>query len=133
MERPPLALEGPLSSLGKTRDDTNTPKEHDGIAPQNEKNEAEAASIVFKPGYRFYIAFTALAVLAMMVALDGTAVSVALPVRILLSFISLSNSQLIAVVDYSHGFKWHHYRSFLVRHRLLAQLGHLSAPPWRTV
>ena len=35
----------------------------------------------FKPGYRFYMAFASLAVLAMMVSLDGTSVSVALPVR----------------------------------------------------
>ena len=37
----------------------------------------------FKPGYRFYLAFSSLAVLAMMVSLDGTSVSVALPVRLL--------------------------------------------------
>ena len=39
----------------------------------------------FEPGYRFYLAFSSLAVLAMMVALDGTSVSVALPVRLLIS------------------------------------------------
>lgn len=36
--------------------------------------------VAFKPGYRFYMAFSSLAVLAMMVSLDGTSVSVALPV-----------------------------------------------------
>lgn len=35
----------------------------------------------FHPGARFYLAFSSLAVLAMMVSLDGTSVSVALPVR----------------------------------------------------
>ncbi|KAL9035112.1 MAG: hypothetical protein Q9214_006737, partial [Letrouitia sp. 1 TL-2023] len=34
----------------------------------------------FKPGYGFYLAFSSLAVLAMMVSLDGTSVSVALPI-----------------------------------------------------
>lgn len=34
----------------------------------------------FKPGYRFYLAFLTLAVLTLMVALDGTSLSVALPV-----------------------------------------------------
>ena len=36
----------------------------------------------FDPGWRFYLAFSSLAVLAMMVSLDGTSVSVALPVRL---------------------------------------------------
>lgn len=40
----------------------------------------------FRPGYQFYLAFSSLAVLALMVSLDGTSVSVALPVRPLLSF-----------------------------------------------
>ena len=34
----------------------------------------------FRPGYRFYLAFASLTILAMMVSLDGTSVSVALPV-----------------------------------------------------
>ena len=37
----------------------------------------------FEPRYRFYLAFSSLAVLAMMVSLGGTSVSVALPVRLL--------------------------------------------------
>ncbi|KAB8360571.1 hypothetical protein FH972_024311 [Carpinus fangiana] len=36
--------------------------------------------VEWKPGYRFYLAFSALAVLALMASLDGTSVSVALPV-----------------------------------------------------
>jgi hypothetical protein len=37
-------------------------------------------AITFNPGARFYLAFSSLVVLAMMVSLDGTSVSVALPV-----------------------------------------------------
>jgi hypothetical protein len=62
------------------RNKANSPEEYVEILQQNENTDANAASITFNPGYRFYLAFTALAVLAMMVALDGTAVSVALPV-----------------------------------------------------
>jgi hypothetical protein len=49
---------------------------------RKEKKDGDADSIEFNPDYRFYLAFSSLAVLAMMVALDGTAVSVALPVRL---------------------------------------------------
>jgi hypothetical protein len=55
-------------------------------APQSQddniNNSQDASNIVFNPGARFYFAFSSLTVLAMMVALDGTSVSVALPVRI---------------------------------------------------
>lgn len=37
-------------------------------------------AVVFRPGSRFYLAFTALAALSLVVALDGTSLSVALPV-----------------------------------------------------
>jgi hypothetical protein len=36
----------------------------------------------FKPGHRFYLAFGTLSILTLMVALDGTSISVALPVRL---------------------------------------------------
>ena len=36
----------------------------------------------FNPGRRFYLAYSSLAVLVMMVALDGSSVSVALPARL---------------------------------------------------
>jgi len=53
---------------------------------EQEQDKAEITDIGedfsrFKPGYRFYLAFIALSVLALMVSLDGTSVSVALPVR----------------------------------------------------
>ncbi|KAH9809316.1 Sugar transporter [Teratosphaeria destructans] len=42
---------------------------------------AQSATVpVFKPGIRFYLAFSALAALSLVVALDGTSISVALPV-----------------------------------------------------
>lgn len=53
--------------------------EHD---PDTVDGSFDAASR-FEPGLRFYLAFSSLAVLAMMVSLDGTSVSVALPVRLL--------------------------------------------------
>lgn len=62
------------------RNHANAPEEHVKNQRQNENTNVKEASIKFNPGYRFYLAFTALAVLAMMVSLDGTAVSVALPV-----------------------------------------------------
>jgi hypothetical protein len=115
----------------------NMPKEHVGNQQQNEGADVGAASITFDPGYRFYLAFTAIAVLAMMVALDGTAVSVALPVCTILPFDSgippPVNNQLMAIVDYSHGFKWYHNRGLLVWHRLFAQLGRLSDFYWRAL
>jgi hypothetical protein len=67
------------------QNEINTPEECVKTLQQNESTDTDAASITFNPGYRFYLAFTALAVLAMMVALDGTTVSVALPVCIISS------------------------------------------------
>lgn len=42
------------------------------------------SAVTFNPGARFYMAFSSLVVLATMVSLDGTSVSVALPVSIFL-------------------------------------------------
>ena len=63
---------------------------HDGLRgaaehSQSENNGLKTDGVVeeavkFEPSYRFYLAFSSLAVLAMMVSLDGTSVSVALPV-----------------------------------------------------
>jgi hypothetical protein len=66
--------------------DPSPPKEHatsvpPQSAPQSRDGDSnDASNIVFNPGARFYFAFSSLTVLAMMVALDGTSVSVALPV-----------------------------------------------------
>ena len=55
-----------------------TQKKEQNIEPTADK----AANLTsFSPGYRFYLAFASLSIIAMMVALDGTSVSVALPVR----------------------------------------------------
>lgn len=69
---------------------------HDGIGvaarySQSENNGQKIDGVVqeaakFEPGYRFYLAFSSLAVLAMMVSLDGTSVSVALPVCAFLNY-----------------------------------------------
>jgi len=56
----------------------STPQSQDA----NTNNSQDGSNIVFNPGARFYFAFSSLTVLAMMVALDGTSVSVALPVSI---------------------------------------------------
>ena len=45
-------------------------------APSVDKTDEEE----FHPGYRFYLAFATLSILTLMVALDGTSISVALPV-----------------------------------------------------
>ena len=54
----------------------------EGLSP-NTLDASSNEMTKFDPGYRFYLAFLSLAVLAMMVSLDGTSVSVALPVRLL--------------------------------------------------
>lgn len=60
---------------------------HDDEAPHdNNVNQGDNANhqqdppATFKPSLRFYLAFSSLTVLAMMVSLDGTSLSVALPV-----------------------------------------------------
>lgn len=63
-----------------------TEKIEEHTAAGTENNEStklvadDGATAPWNPGYRFYMAFSALAVLAMMVSLDGTSVSVALPI-----------------------------------------------------
>ena len=58
----------------------------DGLLDSQEKTD-EASE--FRPSTRLYLAFLTLAVITMAVALDGTSLSVALPVGILLSRLSL--------------------------------------------
>lgn len=66
------------------------PPQRADITPDHDRRALAAADDLiianadidkFKPGYRFYLAFSSLAVLALMVSLDSTSVSVALPVR----------------------------------------------------
>ena len=63
---------------------------HEGQRSSIKSKDKQTDVSQFKPGYQFYLAFSSLAVLAMMVSLDGTSVSVALPVRHHLSFQKLS-------------------------------------------
>lgn len=64
--------------------DHNSDSNASVLDPSMDKHEEQAAAPIdapeWKPGYRFKLAFAALAVLAIMVSLDGTSVSVALPV-----------------------------------------------------
>lgn len=60
--------------------------EQDAHGSGDKINDENTDTGNFKPGYRFYLAFSSLAVLALMVSLDGTSVSVALPVCPLHSF-----------------------------------------------
>lgn len=64
-------------------DDTAVPsyygKAQSTVSTQ-QSGEKDGPAIVFKPDARFYLAFSALASLSLVVALDGTSISVALPV-----------------------------------------------------
>ncbi|KAI6818475.1 putative MFS transporter [Hortaea werneckii] len=53
---------------------------HDSSIAAHQMAEKEEPPVTFKPGTRFYLAFSALASLSLVVALDGTSISVALPV-----------------------------------------------------
>ena len=60
---------------------TATNNHHDMTEMEARVAEAEAGG-EFRPGARFYMVFVALGVLTMMVALDGTSLSIALPVSV---------------------------------------------------
>jgi hypothetical protein len=57
-------------------DDTQPPP---SPVPASEKSQSSAEA--FNPGWRFMLAFSSLAVITLMAALDATSISVALPVR----------------------------------------------------
>lgn len=85
-----------------------SPREHDTHESDEQERdkaelqETEAALAKFKPGYMFYLAFSALSVLALMVSLDGTSVSVALPVRYLIN-ITFSHEFHSLFITYTQG------------------------------
>lgn len=87
---------------------------------QEEPSKAE-----FKPSLRLYLAFSTLAVITMMVALDGTSISVALPVAI--SKPELSEDWMLMSVGAGHiqQAAWDRHRSLLVRDLLSPLLHHL--------
>ncbi|KAI7213260.1 putative MFS transporter [Hortaea werneckii] len=81
------------TSTPSTRPDFDRPKsafdgtalpsyygKHDSSVATHQMAEKESPPVTFKPGTRFYLAFSALASLSLVVALDGTSISVALPV-----------------------------------------------------
>lgn len=90
LEKAELDMEEPLqSSLLSAPPNDGTNKEGNvGIATATDENEPDTANessngvTKFNPGRRFYLAYSSLAVLVMMVALDGSSVSVALPARL---------------------------------------------------
>ncbi|KAI7201504.1 putative MFS transporter [Hortaea werneckii] len=81
------------TSTPSTRPDFDRPKsafdgtalpsyygKHDSSVAAQQMADKESPPVTFKPGTRFYLAFSALASLSLVVALDGTSISVALPV-----------------------------------------------------
>lgn len=65
---------------GIERNAINTEPEQVASSDSSTHSKKEDAVPAFQPGRRFYLAFLALAVLTLMVALDGTSLSVALPI-----------------------------------------------------
>ena len=89
LEKAELEIGEPLqSSLSSAPPGDSTNKE-DNVGTATATGEHESDTIdanskdvtKFNPGKRFYLAYSSLAVLVMMVALDGSSVSVALPAR----------------------------------------------------
>ena len=77
------------SSLPSAPPSDGTNKEDNvGTATGTDEHESDTINATsnvvtkFHPGKRFYLAYSSLAVLVMMVALDGSSVSVALPARL---------------------------------------------------
>lgn len=65
--------------------DTNR-NEDDSASTQSSLHQVKSAGVPeadFKPSAKLYVAFATLAVMTLMVALDGTSLSVALPVGLL--------------------------------------------------
>lgn len=90
LEKAELDMERPLpSSLSSAppNDGENT-EDNVGTAAAPDEHESDTINASskdvtkFNPGKRFYLAYSSLAVLVMMVALDGSSVSVALPARL---------------------------------------------------
>ncbi|EOD43394.1 putative mfs multidrug transporter protein [Neofusicoccum parvum UCRNP2] len=59
---------------------SNSPSPQGALSPENDVQNAATEEQEFKPGLHFWLALAPIAVLAMMVSLDGTSVSVALPI-----------------------------------------------------
>lgn len=70
-----IEISKPASLKEARQNDSETPP---SIAPENTQDFPDD----FKPSTRLYVAFLTLAVITLMVALDGTSLSVALPVSL---------------------------------------------------
>jgi Major Facilitator Superfamily len=73
MSRSPISVSSNMEAEKEVRDGPRAPSPSPASSISKE-------SIEFKPTTRLYLAFGALAVLTLMVALDGTSISVALPI-----------------------------------------------------
>ena len=90
LEKAELDKREPLQSvLSSAPPNDGTNKEGNvGTATATDEHEPDTITASsndvtkFNPGKRFYLAYSSLAVLVMMVALDGSSVSVALPARL---------------------------------------------------
>ena len=82
----------------------------------------------WKPSSGIYVAFLTLCVITLMVALDGTSLSVALPVSSQKIVISYScNRSLITFSDHRQATQRHCNRSLLGRNLLSAHVNHIPA------
>jgi hypothetical protein len=82
----PLSTEPPTSKddLPSVRQSIQNEKDIPSGAPSSlvPDTKPEPEPVEWKPSKRLYVAFLTLAVITLMVALDGTSLSVALPVRL---------------------------------------------------
>lgn len=85
-----LSFESPREQPEPPRKTMTVPAHDSPFAPSSTmstvpsstvRSRLEERQLEFKPTLRFYLAFGTLSVITMMVALDGTSLSVALPVR----------------------------------------------------
>ena len=86
MSDPELTQEEPKKAIDPFSKDTVTQSDRGDGSPSPSPSEKEnleqiKAAAEFSPDWRFYLAFVSLAILTLMVALDATSISVALPVR----------------------------------------------------
>lgn len=69
-----------MSQLQTITKDEDTLDAHEPNTEKTSPDEEKNADADFKPGTRFYLAFASLMLITLMVALDGTSISVALPI-----------------------------------------------------
>src|ERR1700733_4246960 len=77
MSRSPISVPSNMEAEKEIQDGPRAPSPSPASSISKESTEP---TVEFKPTTRLYLAFGALAVLTLMVALDGTSISVALPI-----------------------------------------------------